>query len=84
MQCVLEELIDVGKKWFRLGLALGLKKPTLKKIKDENDDVDDCKLEMLTQWLEHLNPSWRSLVDALRNPTVKHEEVADVIEKKYL
>ena len=87
LQCVLEELVDVEKKWLRLGLALGLRQPTLKNIKDENDDIDDCKMEMLTQWLkkmENSDPSWRSLVDALRNPTVKHKEIAEVIERKHL
>lgn len=82
---VLQVLVDIGKKWFALGLALRLRQPTLQKIRDNhNNDVDDCKLEMLTQWLNKVdksNPSWKSLADALRDPTVKCEAAAHKIER---
>ena len=87
LQDICEALKDIGKEWFDLGLALGLRQPTLKKIRDESYYTDDRKREMLTQWLNQVdnsNPSWKSLVDALRNPTVKCEPVASIIEGKHL
>ena len=60
----------------------------MQKIKDDNNDSDDCKREVLTRWLKEVDkskPSWKSLVCALRKPTVKEcEAVASAIERKYL
>ena len=78
--------MDIKQKWMRLGLALGLRYPTLEGIKI-NCDVDDCKLEMLVKWLnktDECEPSWNVLVMALKQPTVEHYVIAEAIEKKYL
>ena len=61
-------------KWKKLGLNLGLQKPTLEKIAlEQRDDVEDCKMEMLAAWLrweddvqQKGQPSWRRLLDALK------------------
>lgn len=88
LQIVLEALVDVNKKWKKLGLALGLKKPTIERIKaDYGNDTEECKEEMLTLWLRGVDgctPSWNDLVDALRNQNVQHADIAGVIEKEYL
>ena len=82
---VLEEIKDVNDKWKFLGLALGLKKPKLDGIK--SNDYDDCKMEMIEKWLNKVdpdcNPSWRSLVAALKSPLVQHNRIAEAIERKY-
>ena len=79
--------MNVIKKWKKLGLALGLKKPSIEKIKaDYGNDTEECKEEMLTLWLRGVDgcsPSWNALVDALRKETVQHADIAGVIEKKY-
>ena len=56
-------------RWNMLGLALGLYQPQLAKIKG---DVEDCLLEVLTQWLNQNyvvqkfgEPSWPVLVNAV-------------------
>ena len=59
--------------WKKLGLALGLLYPTLKKIEiAQRDNVDDCKMEMLAAWLQQQDnvirngvPSWSVLRTAL-------------------
>ena len=82
---VLEEIKDVNNKWKFLGLALGLKKPTLDSIK--SNGYEECKMEMIEKWLnkeDSCDPSWSSLVNALRNCLVEHNLIADEIEKKYL
>ena len=60
--------------WKRLGLELGLHYPTLQKIRsDQRDQTDDCKMEMLSAWLNQQDnvpqsgdPSWQVLQAALR------------------
>ena len=72
--------MDVKKEWYSLGLALGLRQPTLKEIKQNENDIDDCKREMLTQWLnqaDNSKPTYASLEAALRNPTVKCNTIAE-------
>ena len=65
---VLEEIND---EWKFLGLALGLRKPTLDSIK--SNGFEECKMEMIEKWLNKVdpdcNPSWGSLVAA---PLVQH------------
>ena len=70
--------------WMNLGLALGLLYPTLEKIKQENDKIDDCKREMLAAWLRKHDkvsqegfPSWSVLHAALKK--VDENELADKI-----
>ena len=60
--------------WKRLGLKLGLHYPTLTKIRnDQRDQTDNCKMEMLSAWLNQQDsvpqkgvPSWSVLQAALR------------------
>ena len=60
--------------WKLLGLQLGLQYSTLMKIKsDQRDVIDDCKMEMLSAWLQQQDdvsqrgvPSWPTLKIALR------------------
>ena len=82
-------LEHVSERWQKLGLALGLIKPTLDKIRTDYHSVDKCKMEMLTCWLNQADGcegtcNWKSLAAALRSPTVNHRPIADAIEKKYL
>ena len=69
--------------WFNLGLALGLKQPTLQGISNEHQPSNH-KREMLTKWLNLVDgcrPSWEALVEALRSPNVQCYPVANEIEK---
>ena len=88
MKDVLDMVIDVSEEWVELGLALGLRKPTLKKIAADNNSVNSCKREMLSKWLNWVDEcketcNWESLAKALRDPNVDHAPLADAIEKKY-
>ena len=84
LQSVLADLVDVN-KWFELGLALGLKQPTLDAI-TLNHKPADYKREMLTKWLNQVNgckPTWKALVKALRSPIVQCYNTANEIEQYY-
>ena len=72
-------LSDVN-EWLKLGLALGLRQPTLESI------TSNHKIEMLTMWLNQVDgcrPSWSALVEALRSPTVQKPTVADAIVRSH-
>ena len=76
--------MDVKKEWYSLGLVLGLRQPTLKQIKQNEDDIDDCKREMVAQWLNQVDnskPTYASLEAALRNTTVKCNRIAENVRK---
>ena len=79
-------LVDVNKEWLPLGLALGLRQPTLKEIEHDKRSIEECKIEMLTHWLNKVDnskPTNASLEAALRKPTVKCRTVADEVHKHY-
>ena len=84
---VLKTIADVSEKWQMLGLALGLKQPTLNRIKTDNGNSDSRKYEMVREWLKRTDgcrPSWAKLVKALREEIVGHRDIADKIEKEKL
>ena len=81
-------LKNVNKKWMELGLALGLRKPTLDNISSDYHIVDDRKREMLCCWLQRRDDcgatcNWKSLSEALKKHTVNHHRIAETIRKKY-
>ena len=73
---VLEAVRDVV-NWKYLGLTLGLEKPQLD-IMDQNcrGIVKDCRMEMISLWLDTGNASWRALVRALASPLVEKRNLA--------
>ena len=86
---VLTVLEPVSEKWEELGLALGLKKPTLDKIHaDHHGNISKCKLHMLSYWLQWRDDceatcNWQSLAGALKKPTVNHKPIAESIQKRF-
>ena len=81
----LEKHMFPCRRWFELGLLLGILQPTLAKIeKDHRDDVVRCLQECLTCWLRRVDqvdengrPSWDVLVSALKK--MKENYVAENI-----
>ena len=71
--------------WQRLGLALGLRYPTLERIEEEQRGaIEKCKTKMIATWLEkrdnvskNVAPSWVALQTALRK--IDENELADKI-----
>lgn len=78
------------KRWFDLGLELGLFQSTLQQIKLRyRENSRPCSEEMLTSWLKQEDgvrkkggANWPTLVSALRTPTVDENDIADAIEKE--
>ena len=86
---VLELLKKCGfseKRWFELGLALGLSKDTLKTIEaNYPQDFHLCLIECLSKWLKRADDSkggatWDSLSTGLRS--INENAVADMLDKE--
>ena len=79
---VYTKLYDARDKWFNIGLALGIKFNTLKSIKREQPDYDDCLREMLAHRIQSGGPlTWADLSGCLRHPTVERNDLANGIDK---
>ena len=80
---MLNKIISVG-DWKSLGLKLKLRKYQLDDIDDNNRErVKDCRREMISQWLDTGNASWRALVRALASQQVGKRGLAMEIAKKH-
>ncbi len=82
---VLDELYEeVGGEWENIGLALGLKPGILGGLKGPFKTPKDCLKDMLKEWLNRSDdPSWQSLIKALRKPSVGKMQLANALEAKY-
>ena len=79
------ELHQVSHKWFSLGVQLQIPFATLISIElDNNHQTSKCLLEMLTVWLQRINPSptWSVLIEALESPFVDERLLAQQLRDK--
>ncbi len=85
LQLVLSELYEeVGGEWENIGLALGLEPGILGGLKGDHKHLKDCLRDMLKEWLNRSDdPSWQSLIRALRNPSIGKVQLANALEAKY-
>ncbi len=85
LQLVLSELYgEVGDKWENIGLALGLKPGILDGLKGNHKRPGDCLRDMLKEWLNRSDdPSWQSLIEALKHKNVGLTQVAKHLETTY-
>ena len=79
LRMVLRAAWDGRSKWYNIGLELEIDPGTLKVIEGNNyKNIDDCFRDMLTTWLNTVEPKPTSaaLADALRSPTVGYVDLA--------
>ena len=82
--CVMEEILDVSADWYDLGLQLKVRTGTLDGIRTEFNVPKHQLREMLKAWLNTGdNPSWKTLIDALRSRMVGASQLAAALETKY-
>ena len=82
--CLLEEILDVSADWYDLGLQLKVGIGTLKSIRAEFSAPKHHLREMLNAWLTTGdNPSWKTLIEALRSRMVGASQLAAALETKY-
>ena len=89
LDCILTYLKFFSEeKWLKLGLKLGLYKPTLSTIEANHPrDVGRCLIECLTKWLERSDkvnekgvPTLSRLADALEE--IGDKKIAEELRKK--
>ena len=76
-------LLPLAIYWKTIGALLGLPWQILDAIKIEEDTINDCLLEMLSEWLKQvdLKPTWKELVDVVECIDIAK---AEEIKKKTL
>ena len=71
-------------EWYDLGLQLKVRTGTLDGIRAEFNAPKHQLREMLKAWLNTGdNPSWKTLIDALRSRMVGASQLAAALETKY-
>ena len=65
---VRELLFSVRRKWYDIGVELGLGVNELDNIKAASTDHGECLTEMIKLWLKSINPlpTWKALGHALK------------------
>ncbi len=80
-------LMVVRYRWQLISIELGLSIAHLYTLQaDYGYGNEQCLTEMVRTWLRRSDPrpTWESLIDALRSPTVSEARLAAKIEEKYL
>ena len=74
----LQDVID----WFYLGMCLKVPIPTLLTIKQDLRNTDECRIKMLTAWMnQEEEPAWSKIVAALHE--MKKTALAEQISSKF-
>ncbi len=85
MHKVLTELLNVNTAWKELGLALEIREGKLEEFDANNRKIDKRMWETISYWLSGNGASpttWRTLLDALRDPQVDKKKFADKLAEK--
>lgn len=76
---VQNSICEARVQWYNLGLGLNITPDSLDTIKRNNaHEIEDCFRAMLIQWLRE-RPSWSTLAEALRSPSVGLSHLAEQI-----
>ena len=79
------EILEVQMKSKTFGRVLGLPKVTVDSIHQQNSDPQEQLLGIIDEFVKQVAPSptWKVIVEALRNPLIDHSRLAQKIELKY-
>ena len=84
LKIVRNRVFPAAAKWYDLGLELDISVDYLDTISgDRGNKPEDCLREVLRRWLSGVNPepTWKTLITALRVPAVGHQSLAEEIEQ---
>ena len=81
---VLDELYDVRKKWYEIGLQLSVPVQDLESILSEHKNEQNvCLRLVLIIWLKSGKANWSTMCSVLTNCTIGEKVLADELRKKY-
>ena len=83
IKIIRKEVLPAAAKYYDLGIELGLDPDYLNTLTSKSDEEN--LHELLVRWLSGVDPepTWKAMCDALHNPAIKHELLAEEIEEKY-
>ena len=87
MKDLMTYLHPIAPKWKMLGVNLEIDMGTIRAVENDRDSAEDCLLELLGRWEDAVNPelhNWETIYKAVREPSLRASNVADVIKAKFL
>jgi hypothetical protein len=69
-------LYNVRRKWYDIGIELEIPIETLDTIRDRYDSYGVCLIEMIKEWLNSEQATWKALAEALRAKPVNERKLA--------
>ena len=78
---LLSELEEVITNWFVLGVFLNIPESKLCEIRQDYENDEECKMEMLMSWKQLSIPTWNAIVDALAK--IGMDSLAIKLARKY-
>ena len=70
--------------WKVIGLLIGMSDDVLEQIQKSHSSSEECYYSMLEYWIGSGQAYWSILVDTLRGPLLRENEVSEEISKTYL
>ena len=81
---VLEALLEAQNQSYVLGLKLNLSCHNVEAIHSKYSDPYNRLLHVIIAFLKQENPTWKEIVEALRNPTINLPALAKKVEEKHI
>ena len=75
-------MASVASKWILIGTCLGVEQSEIDEIERLSLPPKEALLKLISKWLDTTNHTvtWADIIDALRQPVLKEERVAQQIE----
>lgn len=82
---VVSVILDVAVKSDKFGRLLKLPKATVDSIHQQYNDPKDRLFGVIDEFVKRMEPppTWRVILEALRDPLIDHPRLASEIEAKY-
>ena len=79
------EILEVQTKFNIFGRVLGLPKVTVDSIYQQHSDPQECLFRVLDEFVKQVEPppTWRVILEALRNPLINYHRLAHKVEMKH-
>ena len=79
------EVLDVRTKSNLFGRVLKLPAATVESIHQQYSDPQDRLFHIIDEFVKQVQPppTWRVILEALRNPLIGHHRLAHEVERKY-
>ena len=87
LRVLLNELVDVRRKWYDIGIQLNIPDEILEDISSAcKDDYSLALRRLMQHWLKEIEPraTWADLVKALRARAVNEQNLAKNLEERFV